>query len=252
MKLIIKPARAFLALAIVCFGIHYVFFAALPGTSGAKPGPPWFPERQWMSFLIGTCLVAAGVSLATNWKSRWVGLLLSGSLIIRVLFIHLPKLVTNVHDPGPWTSGAEILSIAGGVLVLGQASFPERNKVAPTLSVRIGQILFALPLIVVAVQHFLYANFIATLIPSWIPARLFWAYFVGVAFFASTLAIVFRRFVPLAPALLGLMFFLWVLMLHLPRVVASAHNGSEWTSMFVALAMSGCSLAVAASFARRE
>jgi hypothetical protein len=46
------------------------------------------------------------------------------------------------------------------------------------------------------------------------------------------------------------MFLLWVLILHAPRVVGALHNGNEWTSMFVALAMSGAGFVVAAAFAR--
>jgi hypothetical protein len=43
----------------------------------------------------------------------------------------------------------------------------------------------------------------------------------------------------LAATLLGIMFFTWVFILHLPRVVSASHNGNEWTSAFVALAMCG-------------
>ena len=35
------------------------------------------------------------------------------------------------------------------------------------------------------------------------------------------------------------MFFLWVFVVHLPRVAASPHDGKEWTSALVALAMCG-------------
>jgi len=41
------------------------------------------------------------------------------------------------------------------------------------------------------------------------------------------------------------MFFLWVVLLHLPRVAAAHLNGNEWTSVLVALAMSGSALIVA-------
>jgi hypothetical protein len=49
----------------------------------------------------------------------------------------------------------------------------------------------------------------------------------------------------LAATLSGLMFFLWVISLHLPRVAAAVHNGDEWTSAFVALAMCGGSWVLA-------
>jgi hypothetical protein len=52
--------------------------------------------------------------------------------------------------------------------------------------------------------------------------------------------------------MLGLTFLVWVLILHAPRVAAAPHNGSEWTSALMALAMSGTAFAVAGSFAQRE
>src|SRR5713226_7889837 len=47
-----------------------------------------------------------------------------------------------------------------------------------------------IPLVVFGVQHFLYARFVAALVPSWIPGHLFWAYAVGIAFIATTLSII--------------------------------------------------------------
>jgi hypothetical protein len=96
-------------------------------------------------------------------------------LLVRVLLAYVPRLVANIHDPGPWTSGSELLSLCGAALVLAGV-------------MKLGRIVVAAPLLVFGVQHFLYARFIATLVPAWIPGRLFWAYFVGVAFAAALLS----------------------------------------------------------------
>jgi hypothetical protein len=50
----------------------------------------------------------------------------------------------------------------------------------------------------------------------------------------------------LAAYLLAAMFFIWVAILHAPRVAHSPHSSNEWTSMFIALAMAASSLAAAA------
>ena len=68
-----------------------------------------------------------------------------------------------------------------------------------------------------------------------------------VAFVASAISIATLIKGRLAATSLGIMFLVWVLVLHLPRVVASPHNGNEWTSAFVALAMSGAAFLVAGS-----
>lgn len=112
----------------------------------------------------------------------------------------------------------------------------------------VGRVMFAAPLVVFAVQHFLYALFISTLVPAWMPGRLFLAYFTGAAFLAAAAAILAGRPARLAGGLLGAMFLVFVLTTHIPRIAKSPADASEWTSGFVALAMCGAAWMVAASF----
>jgi uncharacterized membrane protein len=101
----------------------------------------------------------------------------------------------------------------------------------------VGRVFMASLLVVVGVQHFMYAGFVATLVPAWIPWRLFWAYFVGVAFFAAAVGILVEKLTRPAGTLLGVMFLVFVVTTHLPRIVMYLRNGNEWTSGLVALAM---------------
>jgi uncharacterized membrane protein len=103
----------------------------------------------------------------------------------------------------------------------------------------LGRIFIAIALVVFGVQHFMYGAFVAGLVPGWMPGRLFWAYFVGVAFFAAAAGILSQRLARPAATLLGVMFFLFVVLLHIPRIAAHPSDGNEWTSGFVALAMCG-------------
>ena len=68
----------------------------------------------------------------------------------------------------------------------------------------------AVALPVFAIQHFMYARFIAGLVPAWIPARLFWAYFVGAAFLAASGARLADKMTYAAAVALGTMFLIWV------------------------------------------
>ena len=111
-----------------------------------------------------------------------------------------------------------------------------------------GRFLIAISLVVFAVQHFMYARFVATLVPAWIPARLFWAYFTGVAFVAAAVSIATKRMLRLAAMLVGNDVFA------LGRAAACAssggcasRNGNEVTSLFVAVAMCGVSFVLAGS-----
>jgi len=224
MEKLSRLGRLLFAVAMAGFGVQFLVHRWF---RGPLPGPPWDPGRPLWAYITAGVLIGTAVCIATKKKSRWSALLLAVLLLLRALLIYAPRLAAAPHDPRPWTSGFEILAMCGAALVL-----------SGTL-VALGRFLFAISLVVFGVQHFLYARFIATLIQSWMPAHLFFAYFVGVAFLAAALAIAIRKHGRLAAALLGLMFFLWVISLHLPRVAAAPHNGNEWTSMIVALAMCG-------------
>ncbi|HKV63005.1 MAG TPA: hypothetical protein VJO16_13900 [Candidatus Acidoferrum sp.] len=104
---------------------------------------------------------------------------------------------------------------------------------------KLGRTFVAISLVVFGVQHFIYGGFVATLVPAFMPGRLFWAYFVGVAFVAAAIGILTKMLARPAATMLGVMFFLFVLLLHIPRVIGNSKDGNEWTSGFVALAMCG-------------
>jgi hypothetical protein len=76
---------------------------------------------------------------------------------------------------------------------------------------------------------------------------MFWAYFTGVAHIAAGVGILFKVKARLAATLLGIMFALWVLIEHSPRVAADPAFRPGWTSLFIALATCGGAWIVAGS-----
>jgi uncharacterized membrane protein YphA (DoxX/SURF4 family) len=249
MRNLIIPGRSLFAVAMMAFGIQHLILAV----TGAGLGPPWTPEYHLLAYLIGAGLVAASVALAAGWQVRCAAIVVALVALVRALICYAPRLAASPRDPGPWTSGFELLAMCGASLVLAAAFTRSRSRSGRGGALfESGRSLFAVSLLVFGILHLMYGAFVATLIPKWIPGHLFWAYFVGVAFIAAALAIVSGKLAPLAATLLGLMFFLWVVTLHAPRVMAALHNANEWTSMWVALAMSGGSWIVAGALAERE
>jgi uncharacterized membrane protein len=225
-----RLGRFLFAIAMAGFSIQYLVYAWL---AGPAPGPPWTPGLALWAYATAVVLLTAALFIGTGKKAGWAAMLLAILLLLRFSLVYVPRLAAHPHDPGPWTSGFEILAMGAAALVL-----------AGTV-VGLGRFLFAISLVVFGLQHFIYARFVATLVPSWIPRHLFWVYFVGVAFVAAAVSIATRTYAGLAATLLGLMFFSWVFLVHLPRVVAAPHDGKEWTSILVALAMAGGAWALA-------
>jgi uncharacterized membrane protein len=234
-----KLGRAIFTAALAFFGVQYLAYA---NTRMVMPGPPWPSVSSPWAYVVAAVFIASAAAVAHTTKKRNPAILAGLVFLGYALGVYLPPLIRHLHDPRPWTSGFEVLALAGACFVSSGTSSPANRNGRTAL---FGEYAYAISLVVFGVQHLIYGPFVATLVPAWIPAHLFWAYFVGAAFIASAISIVSQRQRLLAASLLGLMFLLWVFILHLPRVAASPHNGNEWTSAFVALAMSGGAFLIA-------
>jgi uncharacterized membrane protein len=203
---------------------------------GPLIAPQWVPWRLFWACASALVLVVTGLGVAMDRERRLAGVLMSGVLLLGVALFHLPGAGAVLHDGVARTRAFETLALFSAALLL---TWP---AAAP-----VGSALFAASLAVFGIQHFMYAAFIATLIPSWIPWPLFWAYFTGIAFIAASGAIVAGPLARLAAALLGLMFLLWAVVLHAPRVLAHLSDAGELNSALVALAFSGASWLITAT-----
>ena len=242
MNLMAILGRLLYATALVILGAEHLVNANFP--VGLLPVPPDVPGRLVLVYVAGAVLLVAGAGLLFRQKVRLLALVVSGLFGLVVLTVHVPLLLAAPTNGGEWTAFFEAVALGGGALLMAGRATGAGQTDAGDLT-RYGRWLFASSLVVFGVLHFVYAPFIATLIPGWIPAPLFWAYFVGVAFLgtASSIFLNYQRLI--ATALLGLMFLGWVLVLHGPRVVASPRIEPEWTSLCVALAMSGSAFSLA-------
>src|SRR5882757_6460728 len=159
MDKLIQSGRYLFAIALLAFGIQHFIYAKY----AAGLGPPWIPGSPLRASFMGIALLVASIRIALNAKTRVTAMLLGFLLFLYFLLLYAPRIAANVHNPGPWTSGAEVLALCG-------ASWALAGILA-----KLGRYLFAITLAVFGVQHLLYAKFVATLVPSWIPGRLFWA-----------------------------------------------------------------------------
>ena len=219
---------------LLLFGAAMVFLGVEPVVTGHLPRAlvPLSPGAMlpWAARGIGFLLIATAMAALLK-PASLAPYLLAAFPLLAVLTVNGPKLLASPRDPSPWTTTFELIALAAGAVLL----------VKP----RIGRLMLAASLPVFGIQHLMYGTFVATLVPDWIPARLFWAYAVGVAFLAASLSLLLNKATRLTGTLLGIMFMSWVLVLHIPRVIAASGNALEWNSCLIALAMSGVGLIVA-------
>lgn len=249
MDRLLTPGRYVFGIAIACFGLqHYMYVSSHPGLA---PGPPWILSSAFAACVVGGVLLVLGIGIVTFKEVLSPAAALGTFLLMYVLFLYVPGMATHLTNPSPWTSSTELLAMSGAAFALAGT---RREQAVPRpwtgMSDRLanaGRHLFAFPLAVFGVQHFMYSRFVATLVPAWIPWRWFWACFVGAAFISASIGIAARVQARLAATLMGVMFFLFVVLVHSPRVFAHPHDANGVTSAIVAVAMFGASFAVARS-----
>jgi uncharacterized membrane protein YphA (DoxX/SURF4 family) len=241
MKPWLPVGRVVFGVAMAALGIENLVYGE--GVFGLEPVPMWVPGRSAFAYLTGCMLVVAGLILASGRGARTSATVLAGLLSFWVLLLQLPPLVSALYNGGLWTTTFETLALCSAAWVL--ASLPPRFA-------RAARVCFGASLFVFAVLHVVYEAYVTSVIPGWIPAALFWTYFTAAAFLAAGLAIVSGVQGRLAAALLGAMFGSWVLLVHVPRVLASPTARPEWTSLLIALAMCGAGFILAGSAPERS
>ena len=222
------------------------------------PKPPaWVPEPSLLAYLTGASLVAIGFALLTGHMARTAAALLAAMILLVVAFLYAPLMLANPVVDRPflrgfmWTNPLKSLALAGGAAMLAAASSGAARPF-PALVAAVGRrgamgpALLAIFLAVCGVQHFVYADFVTTLVPTWLPAPRFWTDFAGVALVAGGVGILVPKTSRLAASMSALMVFLWVLLLHIPRALTEANHAFETAGVFEALAISGTALLVAA------
>jgi uncharacterized membrane protein YphA (DoxX/SURF4 family) len=248
----IRVGRLFFAIALAVFGIQYVRHGSYIG--GLPPVPPWAPGGAIGAYFVGAVLIVCAICIAINKRARLSAFVIGGLFLLCVLFLQLLHFSAVVNNGNDRTRAFEPLALAGAAFIL--AAVLSADGAPPFSSIAsgrglilLGRLIFGLSMIVFGAQHFMYAAFLATLVPAWLPAHLFWIYFTGAGMILAGLGIALNVLGAISAAGLALMFGLWVLVLHGPRVLAAPHNGDELNSLFVALAFCGASLVVAGALA---
>ncbi len=125
---------------------------------------------------------------------------------------------------------------AAGILLFLVALWAARTDLAQARGldkvVALDNLWFAAPLAVFGALHLSAAHGLMTMVPAYMPWRLFWAYFFGFALLAASLSIATKIQVRWSGLLFGIAMFLIVVMLMIPGVIASPRDRFTWTLVF--------------------
>lgn len=262
MTRLLPVGRALFAISITGFGVLCLIYVDF--VHQLQPVDVLLPASTLaysiLAVLTGVFLIVAGPAILTGIKADAVTVTLAGFFAIWILVLQVPSAFVDpslLRSPW-WVRTFETVALTGAALILaGLMSQPERTRWT-----RIGRVLFGVSLPVFGTLHFIYAENVASLVPSLYPWPLLWAYLTGAGNLAAGLAITTGVFSRLAAVLAGVMYGTYALTLHIPRSVMTyipnlfTENLADFqrargglTSTFVAIGMWGAAWLVAASLA---
>jgi len=243
MDTLTRIGRLVFAACMIGFGVLMVSRVSTPG-SGALAGP-WALVGLREGWFVAAALLLFGIGITLDRFVQPAALLLCALFVLVACMHYLPGIIARPRGGANWTRGFEALAIGGAALVLGVQSGPAGRFTKS--GILLGQWLFAISLVVFAAQHVIYDELSANIIKPWMPWRILWVYVAAVGFVATALAILSNRMARLATVLLSVQFLLFVLLIHIPDVIAGANRMRDWTNVFIALSMSSGSLVLARS-----
>ncbi|HTU67813.1 MAG TPA: DoxX family membrane protein [Steroidobacteraceae bacterium] len=224
--------------------VLYAFGAILLGAVGIwfhdfalqwQPVPKGLPAYGMLAYVSGLLLIAGGVAMLSRKGERLGALLLASFFGLWVVALHLPNAIAGWKHIGAWNAPAEFtFATMGGVALFSTGAGAMRGTLA-----KVARILAGASCIVFGLAHFNYLEFTASMVPAWIPPnQKFWAAVTGAGHLAAGLALVGGYRARLAATLEAAMMACFVVLLHIPLVVA-APSHINWVMLAVASTFTG-------------
>jgi uncharacterized membrane protein YphA (DoxX/SURF4 family) len=248
---LLRLARLLMGVSLLAWAVQEVQTSGHIGDMGLLA--EWMPAHTALAWLAAAIFLVAGAATLTGYGLRSVATVMGVVFAVSAV-LRFTALIPQMGHTWPYRGVmSELFACGAGMWMLAaQAEGPWPSDAIARRLGAVGLAVFGVADVVLGTIHYQVGPFIATLIPAWMPARLFLAYFTGTALAGAGVAFLARRFVRPAGLWLGLMFFLWVVLLHSVRIAHALHDSDEWNSGFVCLCFAGLALVAAHAGSTRE
>jgi uncharacterized membrane protein YphA (DoxX/SURF4 family) len=203
--------------------------------------------------------VISGLIKLKRVSDRKICIYLGLSFLVLIITCHLPYILllspVSAARLDVWFGVGEAIAYSGGAFVMAGSFSEEVLSDGKTNSFEswikgllpLGRIFFSILIILFGFSHFVFTDFVSTMVPKWIGAPLFWTYFVGVALIGSGVAIILRIWIRPVAFLLAIMLFLFFMLFHIPDAIANPYTGggNEIVRAIIALLFCGIALLIA-------
>jgi uncharacterized membrane protein YphA (DoxX/SURF4 family) len=244
------------AIALAAASLSLLIFAYGDFAPSAQNLPHWMPGQAMWTRLAASVLLAACVGLFFKGTALPSALAVAAYQLIWVA-IGAPPILSTPLSFGAWYGSVEALTSLSGTAILCFMLQSQARALAMPMAreraVRVAQIIFGLTCVFYGCSHFAFASYTAGMVPHWLPGRLGWAYFTGLAHVAAGLAIAVGFLPRLAAFLEAVMMSLFGLLVWVPSFLLSPTPEwamppkNQWSELVVNVALAASAWVVVIS-----
>jgi uncharacterized membrane protein len=242
----------------LCFALTMIAIGVM-GVSSGTFAPIWagvpksLPDRQLLAYLCTFVSLACGAGLLAKRTAPAAALVLFIYLLFWTLLFKVPFIIRQpLVEVSYQSCGENAVLIAGAWVLTATSAVGGTNRFLDFLcgaaGLRIAYLLYGLALIAFGLSHFAYLDLTAPLVPSWLPAPVFWAYLTGCIYLVTGILLVAGFASRLGAALSAAQITLITLLVWGPIVVQGHMSAGNWQETVVSWALTASALVIAASF----
>ena len=245
-------APVFYAVPIAAFGTEH-FTRAMPIASII---PAWIPWHLFWTYLVGTCFIAAGLSLVTGIQTRLAASLLALTFFLFVVLMDLPGWLHKPQDRFATALVLRELSFSAGPLALA-ASLTANQRLAH-IQATIARYFIAIALLYYSFEQFLHGYYVPgvpleRVTPAYIFGHSIWTYLAAVVYAIAGVLLLINRNTRAAATWSGATVLLVVLAVYVPiGIVDLASLDMGLNYLFDTLMFCGAVLMLGGAMPRSE
>jgi uncharacterized membrane protein len=244
--------HAFFAVTLIALGIMGLIKGGfVPFWTGVPQG---LPARVALAYLTALVSLGSGIGLLWSRTSGIAARVLLAWLALWMLLFRVPLVFSAPTSPGVWWACGEIAVMMAGAWVLVVWFAGARGGKRPDVftgekAVTIARVLYGFGLINFGLAHFTFLERTVSMVPSWLPWHLGFAYFTGGALIAAGVAVIIGVWARPAAMLSAWELSLFTVLVWGP--VMAAHPDAEaWNEFVDSVALTAAAWVVADSYRR--
>jgi uncharacterized membrane protein YphA (DoxX/SURF4 family) len=214
---LILSGTLFYAAPLAAFGTEHFTVTQ----SVAPLVPKWIPWHLFWAYFVGTCFIAATLSIVTRIQARLSASLLALTFFLFVVLMDIPSWVRNPQNRFALTLALRELSFSGGALALAATLTEQWRDRGTHIFATIARYFVAIPVLFFSFEQFMHGDYVpgiplALMTPQYVYGHAVWTYLTAAVYAVAGILLLVGKKTRTAATCVGLTVLFVVLVVYVP------------------------------------